>query len=234
MIPTLIDHILVILLGLVLPFFSGIRGNDKLMEIHFDEITRRKFFVSNSIILWILTFVIVVNWTLHGRNLSLMGFQEVVSFKIPLILSALFLFLYILDIVLTLKTSYWEKSYKQWEASLPFLPEKYKELPAYTFMCLSAGICEEIMFRGFLVNYFINPLKDGFPWIAVFAPAILFSLAHYYQGMKAVLKIASLSILFGLIFIYSKSLILVMILHFLVDFIGGIIAIEFKKLSDRK
>lgn len=232
MIPSLLDHILVVLLGLVLPFFSGIRGNDKLLEIHFDENTRRKFFISNSIILWVLTLVVLLCWIFQNRSLSSMGFKVISSIQIPLLLAIIFITLYVSDIIMTIKNSQWEKSYKQWEASLPFLPEKYREMPAYIFMCLSAGICEEIMFRGFLVNYFIDPMKDGFPWIAVFAPALLFSLAHYYQGFKAMLKICTLSILFGLIFIYSKSLLIVIILHFLVDLIGGIVAIEFKKRSE--
>ncbi|MFZ9661768.1 MAG: CPBP family intramembrane glutamic endopeptidase [Chitinophagaceae bacterium] len=231
MIPTIFDHVLVILLGLVLPFFSGIRGNDKLMQIHFDEITRRKFFISNSIILWLLTLVVVFNWIFQQRSLTLMGFRNISSFQIPFLLAGLFMFLYVIDIFFTIRNSHWEKSYKQWEASLPFLPERYKEIPAYIFMCISAGICEEIMFRGFLVNYFIDPMKDGFPWIAIFAPAILFSLAHYYQGILAVMKIATLSLLFGLIFIYSNSLWIVISLHFLVDLLGGIVAIEYKRRS---
>jgi len=124
------------------------------------------------------------------------------------------------------------KTQEQWESSVPFLPEHYRELPAYTFMCITAGVCEEILFRGFMVTYFIDPMHNGFPWMAAIFPAILFSLAHFYQGYKAMFKIFLLSMLFALIFIFSKSLIIVVIIHFLVDFVGGIAAIRMKKKSD--
>jgi membrane protease YdiL (CAAX protease family) len=85
------------------------------------------------------------------------------------------------------------------------------------------------MYRGFMVNYFINPMKDGFPWIAVVFPAVMFSIAHFYQGYEAMGKIFILSALFGVIFIVSKSLLIVVILHFLIDLFGGVMAVFFRK-----
>ena len=123
-----------------------------------------------------------------------------------------------------------KKTQEQWETSVPFLPEHFRELPAYTFMCITAGVCEEILFRGYMVTYFIDPMHDGFPWMAALFPAVLFSLAHFYQGYKAMLKIFLLSLLFALIFIFSKSLLIVIVIHFLVDLIGGIAAIRMKKI----
>jgi membrane protease YdiL (CAAX protease family) len=120
------------------------------------------------------------------------------------------------------------KTHEQWESSVPFLPENYRELPAYTVMCVTAGVCEEIMYRGFLVNYFIDPLKPGFPWMAAIFPAVLFSIAHFYQGYIAMFKIFLLSLLFALIFIFSKSLLFVIIIHFLIDLTGGVMAIKIK------
>jgi uncharacterized protein len=122
-----------------------------------------------------------------------------------------------------------KKTYDQWESTVPFLPESPRELPAYIFMCISAGVCEEILYRGFLVTYFIDPMKDGFPFMAAVFPAVLFSLAHFYQGYKAMGKIFLLSMLFALIFIFSKSLIIVIIIHFLIDLVGGLVAMRMNK-----
>jgi membrane protease YdiL (CAAX protease family) len=74
-------------------------------------------------------------------------------------------------------------------------------------------------------------MKDGFPFMAAIFPAVLFSLAHFYQGYKAMAKIFLLSALIALIFIFSKSLVIVVIIHFLIDFVGGLAAMRMKKMD---
>jgi membrane protease YdiL (CAAX protease family) len=60
----------------------------------------------------------------------------------------------------------------------------------------------------------------------VLAPALLFSLAHGYQGWQAVGKIFLLSVLLALIFLASGSIWLVMLIHTLIDLVGGLAAIH--------
>jgi membrane protease YdiL (CAAX protease family) len=60
-------------------------------------------------------------------------------------------------------------------------------------------------------------------------PAFFFAIAHFYQGSRAVLKIFILAAVFGYVFIYSGSLLVVMILHFLVDAIGGLLTMKYIK-----
>ena len=228
--PSLIDHILVLVFGLVLPFFSGIRGSEQLGNIYFDERTRRRFFISNSLLLWFLTAIVMLIWFFYDRPFSLMGFRNIEPGRIPWILTFILLGAYTADILYYIfSKEELQKTQEHWESSVPFLPEHYRELPAYTFMCITAGVCEEILFRGFMVTYFIDPMHSGFPWMAAIFPAILFSLAHFYQGYKAMMKIFLLSMLFALIFIFSKSLLIIIVIHFLIDFIGGIAAIRMKK-----
>jgi membrane protease YdiL (CAAX protease family) len=228
--PSIIDHILVLVFGLVLPFFSGIRGSEQLGNIHFDERTRRKFFISNSLLLWFLTAIVLLVWFLYDRPFSLMGFRKIEEGWMPWILTLVMVAAYTADMIYSIVSpDELQKTQEQWESSVPFLPEHYREIPAYTFMCITAGVCEEILFRGFMVTYFIDPMHTGFPWMAAVFPAILFSLAHFYQGYKAMIKIFLLSLLFALVFIFSKSLLIVIIIHFLIDFAGGIAAIRIKK-----
>ncbi len=80
-----------------------------------------------------------------------------------------------------------------------------------------------------MVTYFLPRYNDssGLPVLACVAPAFLFSLAHYYQGWHSMLKIFLLSLLLGIIFILSESLVIVMVIHFLIDLTGGIIAMKY-------
>ncbi|GJM32572.1 MAG: hypothetical protein DHS20C18_15730 [Saprospiraceae bacterium] len=115
------------------------------------------------------------------------------------------------------------RTLERWRKDLSFLPKTGLEFRHFIFLSFSAGICEEIVFRGFFVSYFYALLLPlNFPaWTAVLVPAILFGLVHYYQGWKAVMKIVLMAIIFGLIFLWSGSLWWLILLHVGVDLIGG-------------
>ena len=124
-----------------------------------------------------------------------------------------------------------DKTIEDFKKRTPFLPTKKSELPEYLLLCFSAGVFEEIVYRGYLVNYCWY-LFDGYSYqrsLSVLVPALVFSVAHFYQGTKAVIKIFVLSLFFGYIFIYSGSLLIVMLLHFLVNAISGLLTIKYMK-----
>ena len=113
---------------------------------------------------------------------------------------------------------------EDWFEKSSFLPEKFRELPSYILLCICAGVFEEIIYRGFMVTYFLpTDEPTTFPILALVAPSVLFSMAHYYQGWASVLKIFIFSTLLSWIFITSKSIYLNMALHFLIDLISGVV-----------
>ncbi len=82
---------------------------------------------------------------------------------------------------------------------------------------LTAGICEEVLFRGFLLHYLHTS-----PWqldltLALLVSSLIFGLQHLYQGAKGVIATTLLGALFGLLFLLSGSLLLPMILHAALD-----------------
>lgn len=79
-----------------------------------------------------------------------------------------------------------------------------------------------------MITYFSYLFKDSDygQSISIFLPAFIFSISHFYHGLKNIIKIFILSVLFGYIYILSGSLVIVMILHFLVDVIGGLFSIK--------
>lgn len=224
--PSLFDHILVLLFGIVLPWFSGVRGQDQMKDVVFTKEVRKQFYLSNSLVLSLLALFTLGCWLLQHRSLTNIGFRAIHNGWLHWIASILLMVLFTIDI---LYSFFFDKNKnnkeKNWDSKVPFLPKDFSELPFYFIMCVAAGVGEEILYRGFMVTYFIEPNKIGVPWLALFLPALLFSLAHYYQGYLAVLKIFILSVLFAIIFIWSSSLILPMVIHFLIDFIGGWVAI---------
>jgi len=231
--PVITDHILIFLYGVIIPFFSGVKGRENFDDIIFTENLRRRFYLANSVFLGLAASVILVTWWLYHRPFDALGFRLPVTgsrFIWGIALGILLGIAYVIDIIYSVRQAKNDpEAAAAADAGTPFLPHHNRELPAYILLCISAGVFEEIMYRGYMVTYFLPRynFSDGLPILAAVAPAFLFSLAHYYQGWHAMIKIFLLSLLLGVIFILTESLIIVMIIHFLIDLTGGLVAMRF-------
>lgn len=84
-------------------------------------------------------------------------------------------------------------------------------------LALSAGVTEEITYRGLLVLA-VTLAAPGLPLDAVVAvAAVLFGLAHWYQGPLGMLAIGALGAIFTQLYLSTGSLLLPMVLHVLID-----------------
>jgi membrane protease YdiL (CAAX protease family) len=101
------------------------------------------------------------------------------------------------------------------------LPRSPTEVTLWVFLSLSAGICEEFIFRGYLQKQLNGWLKNT--TAAVLIQGIIFGAAHAYQGLKLVLTIVVLGTLMGWLAQWRNSTRPGMISHFLQDAIGGIV-----------
>jgi hypothetical protein len=230
--PSITDHVVVWIFGIIFPFLSGLQSEKLNGEIIFNAESRKKLYLGNSLVLAISGGSIIGIWFLKKRPFESLGFRTIEHFStmlfIPLII---FIIAYTIDLLNTKKqlSNGLPKNDVEWFEKSSFLPEHKSELKYYIILCICAGIFEEIIYRSFMVTYFLPSQQSGIPFLALFAPAILFSLAHYYQGWQAVFKIMLFSSLLGLIFIVSKSIYLNMFIHFMVDLISGILIMKSKR-----
>ncbi|MBT9331189.1 CPBP family intramembrane glutamic endopeptidase [Paracidobacterium acidisoli] len=97
-----------------------------------------------------------------------------------------------------------------------FLPVTAKERWLFAAVSITAGICEETLYRGFLIRYF-----SGQWHLALVASVILsscvFGIAHGYQGVKGIVLTAILGGVFAVLYVVTGGLLWPMILHALVD-----------------
>jgi len=75
------------------------------------------------------------------------------------------------------------------------LPRTLLEILIWIALSTTAGICEELAFRGYLQRQF--HAMTGNVAVAVIAQALVFGAAHSYQGWKAVVVISVLGALYG-------------------------------------
>jgi hypothetical protein len=84
------------------------------------------------------------------------------------------------------------------------LPQNALEILFWVGVSISAGFCEEVVYRGYLQKQ-ILALSSSVT-VAVLGQAILFGLSHAYQGTKQVIVITSLGVVYGVLPLWRKSL----------------------------
>lgn len=99
------------------------------------------------------------------------------------------------------------------------LPQSLTEVLLWILVCLTAGFCEEIAFRGYLQKQ-LHALGGGIV-LAVIAQGVIFGAAHAYQGWHAVIVISVLGILYGALAAWRKNLRINIATHAFSDIFEG-------------
>ena len=89
------------------------------------------------------------------------------------------------------------------------VPSTLTERKWYAATAITAGICEELLFRGFLMRY----LPATFPtldWLVVaILSGIIYGLSHAYQGIKGIFQTALTGFSFAIVYVLGGSLLLI-------------------------
>ncbi|MBV8037196.1 CPBP family intramembrane glutamic endopeptidase [Roseateles sp.] len=100
------------------------------------------------------------------------------------------------------------------------LPHLASELPWWFAASVTAGFCEELLFRGFLV-WLLQPMVGI--WVAAILSVLVFVLGHAYQGREGMLRTGLLGLIFTAIVLVTGSLWVAILLHAAIDVMGGLI-----------
>jgi membrane protease YdiL (CAAX protease family) len=100
------------------------------------------------------------------------------------------------------------------------LPRGPAEIAAWVGLSLTAGFCEEAIFRGYLQTQF--RALTGSALVAVLLQAVIFGVSHGYQGLRNVIVITVLGALYGALALWRRSLKPGIILHAWTDIFSGI------------
>jgi uncharacterized protein len=99
------------------------------------------------------------------------------------------------------------------------LPHSPLEILIWIATSITAGICEEMAFRGYVQKQF--HALTGSIAIAVLAQGIVFGLFHAYQGWQNVIVISVLGVLFGILAAWRRNLRANIIVHAWADLWSG-------------
>ena len=94
------------------------------------------------------------------------------------------------------------------------------EMMLFLVLSISAGICEELVFRGYLQQQFARMGRRV--WVGVALSALVFGGAHGYEGVAGILLIAVYGAMFGMLALLRRGLRTGMIAHAWHDSISGV------------
>ncbi|HEX5122285.1 MAG TPA: CPBP family intramembrane glutamic endopeptidase [Rhodanobacteraceae bacterium] len=173
--------------------------------------------------LWILTAITVGLWIVDARDWAALrvkvphGASLYVSIGLGLLLAAA----YARAAVRIIRARGTERIRKVGDPGLEkLLPHTPAELCLWVALSLSAGIGEEVIFRGYLITAF-EPLLGV--WGAALCSLVVFTLAHAYQGARWMWIPGVYGFALTLVVLLSGSLFPAIVLHALVDIGQGLV-----------
>jgi membrane protease YdiL (CAAX protease family) len=109
------------------------------------------------------------------------------------------------------------------------LPHSRDELRWFTALSITAGVCEELLYRGFL--FWVLKAYVGVPLAAVIGVS-LFGVLHIYQGKRGALKAGIAGLVMMVIVLLTGWLFPAMVVHALVDLGAGVLGFAVLSPSD--
>jgi hypothetical protein len=163
---------------------------------------------------WTTLFFILKLQEKRGESLKELGYklQKIQTFRL---------------LIIFLVVAFGMFGFVEWTLSQVSIDsEKIAELPSFIpittghrllfiLVVLSAGFCEEIIYRGYAITRGIE--LGLYKWVALVPAAISFVFIHGLAGYYFFWMYFIVGLIFGVIFVYSKRLLPNIVLHLFLD-----------------
>ena len=178
---------------------------------------------SSIVFLWTLVAAGVALWMLERRSWAALRLVAPLGWRtvgtIGLLLAvAIF---YARSVAMIARARRSKKRIKVPKHAARRAPHTRAELAWWMALSVSAGICEEFIFRGYLI-WVLQPALGL--WLAAATSLIVFAAAHAYHGAKGVVAVGVVGGLLTLIVLVCGSLVPAIAVHMLIDAGEGLVA----------
>jgi membrane protease YdiL (CAAX protease family) len=175
---------------------------------------RIQVYIATIVGLWILAFVTVAAAAWSHFTARLIGLHPLPA--------GLFL---LWTLVATLAAAAVVAAFKGFghrdvDVMIEIVPQTALEKVVFVLLSITAGICEELTFRGFLLTGLI--VATGSTGLAVLLSSFVFGLMHAHQGAGGALRAAALGAVLCVPVLLTGSLYPAMAAHALADVAGGL------------
>lgn len=218
---TLFAHLLVLFLVIFVPVRGALRYRILMRRIARHPELRLQFYWQGISGQWLMVVPIALiafglSWTPQ-----MLGLQAPTNPFIAVSLSSILVigfFVQVLYIRRAARTAEGRVLLRQgMSGPLHMLPRTAKERAVWVLLSMTAGFCEELLYRGFLTAYLVNIFPQVNFVLAIIISAALFGIGHIYQKLTGVLGTGFMGLIFGFLYFFTGSLFLPMVVHALFD-----------------
>jgi len=217
------DHLLVLTLVVFFPIRSATFGYKRLRDAAPDRVpqVRVKLYRQALVLQWTLTALTLGLWTWQRRSWAdiglvfrptwwFLGLAAGVVVGVAIMLAQLPGALRDYDALGRVR--------RRLSNVERMLPRTGQEMRLFWMLAITAGICEETLYRGYLFWY----LRHFLPitWVVIVG-AIVFGIGHSYQGRRGILTTGLAGFVAGGVYVLTGSLYLPMAMHAFMDAWSG-------------
>lgn len=175
--------------------------------------------------MFLLVSTIVVQWIIFGFNYAAIYLEETglagIGFRGFRLVHLAWVVAFLLASNLLLSGVAWvlgQLGYPMAGEVGMLIPNDPTGQVVWFLVALTAGICEEVAFRGYLMTRIRLLFRLNSWWIPTILSAVSFGICHTYQGLPGFIVITVYGALFSLLYIRTGSIWPCVIAHFFQDF----------------
>ena len=197
---------------------EGKRKYARLVEaLQRDPRARTAFYRRFLLVWWITSFIVTLSLFYARAPRGSLMLRPIQAGPAAWAVLGLFLALLIWPVWRAREAGPYRDAVREQLARVPaLLPGTRQERWLFVAVALSAGFCEELVFRGLIPEYFAM-LVPALPWLGPAVSIAGFGIAHWYQGLRGVWISALLGAVFYFAMAVSGSVFAAMALHALND-----------------
>lgn len=217
------DHVLALILVVALPLRAAVVGFRRLRLSSPERLpaVRLRVYRDAIVIQWSLVIALLIGWSWLGRSWDGLGLRLHSGWGLYGVAIGIVVVVLVIarqrgaalanpEVLGEIRTRM-----QRIRVMLPHTPGEFR---AFAALAVTAGICEEILYRGFMIWYLGAWMA---PTQAVAVSALAFGVGHGYQGVRGVVQTGGLGLLLGAIYLVSGTVWGCVVIHALVNLHSG-------------
>jgi len=170
---------------------------------------------------WPLTIGLLAWWLLSGNGLESIGPIPVADGRqwVAIGVGVLAILAQVIYLAIVSRNADKLSGIKKHIGDLAYLaPQTPREDRLFDMVSITAGVCEEILYRGLLLATLVSLVGT---WPAVVISSVIFGLGHAYQGISGIAKTGLVGLVLAWLTVSSGSLFIAIVLHAAIDLTSG-------------
>ncbi len=223
------DLVLIVLAVVILPGLSILMGRRLAGAPAGSLVPRYAFTVVRG---WAVVALVMVGWWWNGRPFAWLGLDIPVSLYglVGLGLDAVLALVMVSQLLRPLSSLKPDRLavLRRQMAEIKILPRTRGEFLFFLPVAVTAGVWEELLYRGFLFWFF-----SGFGIVvSILVSTVAFGAGHLYQDVRGAARAFLLGLVFASAYAMTQSLWWLIVIHAMIDVFGGINGRRLSKLPE--